>query len=67
MNSFRPSHSMKGARDVALKAFRTRFLSPFETDMNNRVQKAEHVRTKPRLIDMAATGGFCVTRQNKHK
>lgn len=67
MKSFKRAHSLKGATDTASRAFRTRFLSPFEESMNNRIQKEEHVRTKPRLIDMAATGGFGVTRQNKHK
>lgn len=65
MKSFRQAHSYKGAYNVATETFRMRFLSPFEESMNNRIAKENHIRTKPRLIDMNSTGGFGVTRKNK--
>lgn len=34
-------------------------------EMDNRMMKECHVRTKPRLLDVVATGGFGVTRKNK--
>ena len=58
MKAFRQSHSYKGAYSVATAAFRMRFLSPFEESMNNRIQKEEHVRTKPKLVAVNSTGGF---------
>lgn len=67
MKTHRQSHSIKGAYSVATKDFRIRFLSPFEEAMNNRIAKENHIRTKPRLLDMNSTGGFGVHRATKRK
>lgn len=63
----RQNKRMKRAADTATHYISTRMLSPFEEGMNKRIRKEAHVRTKPRLLDAAATGGFGVTRKNKHK
>lgn len=61
----RQNKRLKRCTDAATHRFMTRFLSPFEEGMNNRIRKEAHVRAKPKLLDTVATGGFGVTRKNK--